>query len=146
MKKLALDIGDVWTGSALSDALGIIARPHVTVMTKDISPFIDDMLKKEKIDVIVVGYPKTMRGNESAQTKKTCECVEQLKQEFPSITWILWDERLSSKRADGLKASKNSEEKRAAHSRAAAFILGSYLDYLASTQINLLPGDDSAFE
>lgn len=146
MKKLALDIGDVWTGSALSDALGIIARPHQTVLTKDLIPFIQDMLRQEKINAVVVGYPKTMRGGESAQTKKTSEFVDQLKLQFPHVEWVLWDERLSSKRADNLKASKNSKDKQAAHSRAAAFILGSYLDFLASSKINAGSESDSEFE
>ena len=146
MKKLALDIGDVWTGSALSDALGIIARPHITILTHNINTFLIDLLGKEKIDVIVVGYPKTMRGSESAQTKKTYDHIEILKKSFPGVEWVLWDERLSSKRADSLKSARSSDEKKAAHSRAAAFILDSYLNYRASIKKNSGPDNDPEFE
>jgi len=43
---------------------------------------------------------------------------------------ILWDERLSSKRAaSGTKKIMTKEEKVVSHSIAAAFILDSYLEY-----------------
>jgi len=34
MKTLGLDVGNVWTGTALSDSLGMFAQPHKTVETK----------------------------------------------------------------------------------------------------------------
>jgi RNase H-fold protein (predicted Holliday junction resolvase) len=85
----------------------------------------------------VVGYPKTFSGTESDQTKKIVKLKEELEQEFSSgnfadIKWILWDERLSSKRASVIQSGKHDpESKRQNHSLAAAFILQSYLDYLA---------------
>jgi RNase H-fold protein (predicted Holliday junction resolvase) len=49
-----------------------------------------------------------------------------------TITWMLWDERLSSKRASELnRSARTPEEKKKSHSVAAAFILQSYLDHLA---------------
>ena len=70
MKILALDIGDVWTGSAYSDPLGITATPFQTIKSKDLETFIAQQIKDQKIETVVVGYPKTMRGTESEQTKK----------------------------------------------------------------------------
>lgn len=131
MKMLGLDIGDVWTGTALSDALGITARPHKTAETKKLVAFLTDLFKQENLNTVVVGYPKTMKGTESDQTKKVIATKELLEKKFPEKTWVLWDERLSSKRADALKHARTKEEKIKSHSVAAAFILGSYLDYLA---------------
>lgn len=131
MKTLGLDIGDAWTGTALSDALGITARPHQTVATPDLEQFLTQLFKEHMIGTVVVGYPKTMRGTESEQTKKIIAAKETLEKTFPDKTWILWDERLSSKRADQLKQARSKDEKRQAHSVAAAFILSSYLDHLA---------------
>ena len=72
-----------------------------------------------------------MRGTESEQTKKTVKMVEELKEKFNTIEWVLWDERLSSKRASQQTSSKKtSQEKLASHARAAAFILSSYLEYM----------------
>ena len=131
MKILGLDIGDAWTGTALSDALGITARPHKTAATGQLNAFLTELFKQEHIDTIIVGYPKTMKGTESDQTKKVIAAKEELEKLFPDKTWILWDERLSSQRASSLKQSRSKEEKIQAHSIAAAFILSSYLDYKA---------------
>ncbi len=129
MKLFALDIGDVWTGTAISDALGMFARPYQTVPTTQLNDFLKKTLALEPITTIIVGYPKTMRGTRSEQTTKIEAAYKDLEQQFPSIQWILWDERLSSKRADALKKAGSKDEKIQSHSRAAAFILASYLDY-----------------
>lgn len=129
MKLLALDLGDKWVGTALSDALGIVARPYQTTTLNDLVSFLKDLFAKEKIGTIVIGYPITMRATESKQTESTLLIKEKLEQEFPSHIWLLWDERLSSKRAQTLKKAKTKEEKIRSHSIAAAFVLESYLTY-----------------
>jgi putative holliday junction resolvase len=131
-KILALDIGDQWTGIALSDALGIVARPYKTVATETLKPFLSEIIKSERLDTIVIGYPKTMQGKESEQTKKVVAYKQELEKLFSAITFILWDERLSSKRAQAIGSRKTQEEKLKSHSLAAAFILDSYLQYRGS--------------
>lgn len=131
MKILSLDIGDAWTGTAISDALGMTARPYKTAATDKLHSFLLDLFKQENISTVIVGHPKTMKGTESDQTKKVVLEKELLEKAFPDKTWILWDERLSSKRAGSLKHARSKEEKIQSHSLAAAFILSSYLDYLA---------------
>ncbi len=144
MKILALDLGDKWVGSAIADPLGITCRPLKTVTLDELENFLQKILVQEEISTVVVGYPKTLSsGGESEQTKKIRELKEELEQKFAQITisglktpvtWILWDERLSSKRAETLKReSKGShqDKKLKSHSIAAAFILQSYLDYKA---------------
>jgi putative holliday junction resolvase len=130
MKILALDLGDRWIGSAISDQLRMFARPYKTVVATQLLEFITQTLASEPVDTVVVGYPKTMRGTESEQTKKVVSQVEHLKEIFPSISWHLWDERLSSKMAVSLKKEKTKEDKLKGHSLAAAFILESFLMYL----------------
>ena len=134
MKILALDIGDVWTGTALSDALGMFAKPYQTTETKKIDSFLTDLLAKEKIEKIVIGHPRTMSGTSSDQTKKVEEAKLKLEEKFPSTPFIFWDERLSSKRAQTLKQAKTKEDKIKSHSIAAAFILESYLQFSRPTE------------
>ena len=129
MKIIALDIGDVWTGTAISDALGFFARPYQTTQTSELVPFLHELLHKETIQKIVIGYPRTMKGTSSEQTKKVERAKILLEKEFPTKTFILWDERLSSKRADALKKGHTKEDKIKSHSVAAAFILESYLQF-----------------
>ena len=113
MKILALDIGDRWTGVAISDALGMFARPLTTVESHQLNTFLTTTLAQEPINTVVVGYPKTLRGTESEQTKKIVAFTEQLKR------------------------TKTKEEKQKSHALAAAFILQSYLDYLDMQKPNL---------
>jgi len=130
MKKvLALDIGDVWTGTALSDELKMLARPYKTVKTVDLRKFLTDLLSQEPIEKIVVGEPRTMKGRNSEQTKKTQEFKNKLEEEFQTVSWILWDERLTSKRAQAVQRKGRKVDKQHEHSVAAAFILDSYLEY-----------------
>jgi len=130
MKMLALDIGDVWTGTAICDPLGIVARPYRTVKTKELEIFLSEVVDSERIKKVVVGYPKTMRGTESEQTKKIIVMKEKLENLFGQVEWVLWDERLSSKRAGQLKKTVTKEDKRFSHSIAASFILDSYLTFI----------------
>jgi len=130
MKMLALDVGDKWTGSAISDPLGILARPYKTVSTAELEIFLSETIGSENIKKIVVGYPKTMRGTESEQTKKIKEVKEKLEKIFDAVPWVLWDERLSSKRAASVKKAKTKDDKKMSHSVAAAFILDSYLTFV----------------
>jgi len=131
MKILGLDLGDQWVGTAISDELGMFARPYKTVQLHELDNFLKTTIAEHNISTIIVGYPRTMRGTESDQTKKVREKKEELEKQYPAITWMLWDERLTSKQADKLKKAKTKEEKIESHSIAAAFILSSYLDHRA---------------
>lgn len=128
-KILALDIGDQWTGIALSDASKILAKPYMTVEAARLAEALREIFEKESIETVVVGYPRTMKGTESAQTQKVIAAKEELEKTFRDQKWVLWDERLSSKRADVLKKGITKEDKLRAHAVAAAFILDSYLLY-----------------
>ena len=131
MRIIALDLGDTWTGSALSDPLAIIAKPYKTIATNQLVPFLHETLSQHEIKTIVIGNPITLRGTISEQTKKVHAKKKDLEKEFPQHSFILWDERLTSKQASKLKSSKTKEEKLQAHSIAAAFILETYLQYQA---------------
>lgn len=131
MKLIGLDIGDTWTGIALSDELGILASPHTTITANDIETTLQKLLNTEPVSHVVVGYPITLRGTESAQTLKIKTTKEELEKKFPSVQWVLWDERLTSKQAARIKQAKTKEQKLKQHALAAALILQSYLEHLA---------------
>lgn len=137
MRILALDLGDKWVGTALSDGLGITCKPYKTVTLPNLPSFLQEIIPQERITTVVIGYPKTFSGGQSDQTRKIVAEKEKLEQQFGlvnevPITWLLWDERLSSKRAQELvQKARTPEEKQKSHSIAAAFILQNYLDHLA---------------
>lgn len=128
-KIAALDIGDVWTGIALSDPLKIVASPYQTYKTAELETTLQHVLDEEHIERIVVGNPRTLRGTESDQTRQVHKQFAELENAFPEIPFVLWDERLSSKRAEALSSKKanRQKDKQFSHARAAAFILDTYL-------------------
>jgi len=129
MKILALDIGDRWTGIAISDPLGILPRPYDTCKTNDLYTVLEKIITKENVSTIVVGLPTTMRGTESDQTKKIIAMTQELENHFSSLTWKMWDERLTSKQAAGIKSTRTKEDKLKSHAIAAAIFLSTYLEY-----------------
>ena len=128
---MALDLGDRWIGSALSDSLKCIARPYKTVERDNLYTWLQLVFTQEDVDTVIIGYPKTMKGAVSQQTQKVLDEHQLLVKQFPSMVFVLWDERLSSKRAQSVSKQHTPQEKEKAHSIAAAFILDSYLAYLA---------------
>lgn len=132
-KIMALDLGDQWIGIALTDASRMFARPYTTVPTLELESFLAKTSADENIDLIVVGYPKTMKGGESEQTHKIVAQKEKLEKQFPQIPFVFWDERLSSQRA-GLISGRTRADKLKGHALAAAFILDSYITYLEASK------------
>lgn len=132
MKIMALDLGDAWVGTALTDPLRFFSKPYKTVAAAELEAFLQITFAQEKISIVVVGYPKTMQGTESDQTRLVIATKEKLEQIFPTQQWVLWDERLSSKQARTIKSPKNKTEKLEQHSIAAAIILQSYLPLISN--------------
>ena len=130
MKIAALDMGDRWTGIALSDAIRILARPYTTVATAKLYDTLHELLAKEKITTIVIGLPKTFRNTYSEQTNKVLEAAHQLKENFAHVEWVFWDERMTSQQASRVKKIITKQDKLNSHAIAAAIILNSYLEHL----------------
>ena len=137
MKVLGLDLGDRWIGIAMSDASQITCRPYKTSTVTDIMQDLQQILRIERIEEIVIGLPRTMKGTERAQTEKVRLQAETLMAEINTqltkpIPYTLIDERLSSSRAKGVLNDKNAKDRTASgskeHAIAAAFILQTYLD------------------
>ncbi len=124
MKIIALDLGDQWVGTAITDASRILARPFKTVPLNQLQDFLKELFLHESISIVVVGYPQTLRGTESEQTKKIVLLKEELSLQFPNQKWEFYDERLTSKQAQNLG---KKGEKLEIHSKAAALILEGYL-------------------
>jgi putative holliday junction resolvase len=93
---LAIDYGMKRTGIAVSDPLRIIATPLDTVLTADLLPFLTRYQEKETVDEFVVGMPKTLMNEDSANAPAVRSFVEQLKKSFPLKPVHLADERFTS--------------------------------------------------
>ncbi len=95
---MALDVGKVRIGVALSDGLGLTAQPLLTVWRKtrgeDLRSLIR-LIRKHEVAEIVVGNPLHMSGDLSPWAAKVQEFAGELRERC-GVPVQLWDERLSS--------------------------------------------------
>jgi len=95
---MALDVGKVRIGVALSDGLGLTAQPLLTVWRKTRGEDLRSLLRlvrKHEVTEIVVGNPLHMSGDLSPWAAKVQEFAGELRERC-GIPVQLWDERLSS--------------------------------------------------
>jgi putative Holliday junction resolvase len=130
MKIIALDVGNVHTGVAYADPTAIIAIPYQTIATNTLQSWLAHLCSQEPISTVIIGLPTTLKGTSSQQTTSTVKLKEQLAQEFPSITWLLFDERLTSKQAQTILRRGSKKKPTSEHAIAAAIILQTYLESL----------------
>jgi putative Holliday junction resolvase len=95
---MALDVGKVRVGVALSDPLAYTAQPLLTLWRKSRGEDLRSLLRlirKHEVVEILVGNPLHMSGDVSPWAAKVQEFAEELR-ERSGLPVHLWDERLSS--------------------------------------------------
>ena len=134
MKALGLDIGSVTVGIALSDSLKMFASAYSVIRYEEendeLFKQIVDIIKKEEVDVVVVGMPYHMNGDFSLGCERTRRFEEKIKQ-LIDIEIVEIDERMSTVTAqNALVAFDVSRKKRkqVVDKVAASVILQNYLD------------------
>ncbi len=129
---LGIDHGDTRFGLALSDPLKMIASPYKTLTVKSTDQILSDLkhvIIEKEVEMIVLGLPLGMKGQETAQTRHVREFAEKLTQE--GYTVMLEDERLTSvsaKRSLHEQNIKTGHDKQRVDQTAAAILLQQYLD------------------
>lgn len=129
---MAIDYGSKRVGLAVTDPLQIIATGLTTVHSKDLISFLEAYLKKEQVDCIVVGEPKTLQNEASDSARYIEPFVTHLGRKFPQIKITRWDERFTSALAHqtmlmgGLK-KKDRSNKETVDMISATIILQDYL-------------------
>ena len=130
---LAIDYGGKRTGIAITDEMQIIASGLTTVETKQLFPFLQEYISKEKVSKVIVGQPKRLNNEPSEIAPKIDEFVVKFKKLYPTIEVIRMDERFTSKMAfqtmidSGLK-KKQRQNKALVDEIAATILLQDYLN------------------
>lgn len=128
---LCLDVGEKRTGLAIGNSIARIASPLETI-NRDNNFFsrLKKIVAEQQVNVIVVGLPRNLDGNETPQTAETKKFVQELKKNIDiKIDWQ--DETLSTVEAKKLLDSKNKPyDKELVDAVAAALILEDYLTEL----------------
>jgi putative Holliday junction resolvase len=131
---LGIDHGEARIGLALSDELGMFAHPLETVVVKKTEPVhrIGEIVKREKVALLVLGMPRNMDGSYGPAAEKVKAFAEVLKQRT-GLEIKFWDERMTSTAAQRALHDSGRNVKsgrRVIDQVAAQIILQSYLDSL----------------
>jgi putative holliday junction resolvase len=130
---MALDVGKVRVGVALSDPLGYTAQPLLTLWRKSRGEDLRSLLRlirKHEVSEIVVGNPLHMSGDVSPWAIKVQEFAEELRKRS-GLPIQLWDERLSSVAAHEILDEAGHDQRNRKHvidQVAAVLILRSWME------------------
>ena len=148
MRILGLDYGTKTVGVAVSDPLKMTAQPLETIERKPPTKLrqtlarIEAILEeygaageRDRIELIVLGYPKNMNNSEGDR----CEATQAFKEDLERRTGlevVLWDERLTTVEAERIlmdSGVRRENRKTYIDKMAAAVILQNYLDAKCSS-------------
>lgn len=135
MRYLGLDLGTRTLGLSISDITGTIASTYKTIRFEDsdyqiLLPQIKEIVEVEKIDKLVLGFPKNMNNTIGDRAQTTMEFKKTL-EDYLNKDVILQDERLSTVQAHNymLEADMSRKKRKKNVDKIAAnIILQTYLD------------------
>ena len=134
MKKIiGVDLGDVRTGLAVSDALGSMAHGIKTVRPKgavELIWMIKQLCEENGAEAVVVGNPVNMDGSHGPRSEKATKFAERLREET-GLEVILFDERMTTMAAARFMNETDTRGKKRKDSidtLSAEIILQNYLD------------------
>ena len=132
---LGIDFGAKRVGLAVTDPLKIIATALTTVENKTALDFIQQYIKSNEVERILIGYPLDLRGNPTHATPMVDWFIVELSKRVGSIPIEKRDESFTSKMAmktlidSGVK-KKQRRDKKLLDQISATIILQEYLQNL----------------
>ncbi len=134
MKIMGIDYGDARTGVSISDPTGFLAGSPQVIASWNHEKLVDELValvKRERIEEIVLGLPKNMDSTEGTRAEKCKELGRELEEKTGKPV-IMWDERRTTIEAHAILHAAGKKEKK--HRKnvdavAATLILQGYLDF-----------------
>ena len=129
-RSLGVDFGTKRVGLAVSDPLGLTARPLSVVPRSSVVDEVANLVKELEIGTIVVGLPTGLSGGEGMSASEARKLADELRT-AAGVDVVFVDERFTSRMAEvalvesGMKRRKRRET---VDKVAAAIILQDYLD------------------
>ena len=134
IKILGVDYGDARTGLSVSDPTGLIAGSPSVIAEWNRDKLIEKLvsyIKENRIEEIVMGYPKNMDGTVGARAEK-CEALAEELREKTGVPVVLWDERRTTVAAHQIlhqSGKQMKQHRKTVDAVAATLILQGYLDH-----------------
>lgn len=136
MRVLAIDLGSKRIGTAVSDALGLSARPVETIrrtsLERDLAR-LQALVEDLEVEAVVVGLPLRMDGQIGDAASGVLRFVERLRARL-AVKVFTQDERLTSYEAEQMMIERglNRQARRARSDEFAALLI--LEDFLAASQ------------
>ena len=133
MKIMAVDLGQVRTGLAVSDPTEQLASPVGTITEKNTDKLLEKVAaaaREQGVQQLVVGHPRNMDGSRG-ESARWAETFAASLEKAAALPVVLWDERMTTVSAIGyLNQTDTRGKKRQAvvDTVAATIILQDYLD------------------
>ena len=134
VRALGLDLGTKRIGVAVSDSEGLLATPiEVIFRQKDARQdylAVVELVKEWEVNVVVVGMPYSLDGQEGPMAQKTLEEVKSLSDILP-VPVVTYDERLTTVTAERSlreQGVSSKEGRKVIDQLAAAGLLQAWLD------------------
>ena len=135
MRSIGFDLGSKTVGVAVSDALGMLARPVKTIRFPEDDyetalKMVIDEIKENEADRVILGLPKHMNGDIGIRGEISLMFKDMLMEKIDNEI-ILWDERLTTRSAERMLINANmrrDKRKKVIDQAAAVGILQGYLD------------------
>ncbi len=135
MKRImAVDFGDMRTGLAVSDTLGMLANGIGYVKSNYMpktAELVAEKVREYEPERVVIGLPINMNGTEGPRAEHAKEFGEMLKEHIGDIPIEFFDERCSTMAAHQIMNftdTRGKKRKEAVDTLSAQIILQNYLD------------------
>jgi putative Holliday junction resolvase len=130
MRIMAIDYGKKRVGIAITDPLGVISQPFLTLemkSQKDLIKRLKFIVSENSISLILLGNPISNKGKATKMSKEVTKFKEKLEKSL-NIEVKLWDERFTSRYAINILKDIGLSEKNANVDQiVASIILDEYL-------------------
>ncbi len=124
---IALDVGEKRIGVATASLAAKLPSPQrIILRDKKTIKTIASMVNDQNAVILVVGLPRGLEGQNTAQTKRVKDFARQLRRTV-KVPVYLQDEALTSVQAQAELADKARYNKGAVDALAATYILGDFL-------------------
>ena len=129
---LSIDYGRKRTGLAVTDPLQIRAGGLATVSTSELFDWLQGYLRREQVELIVIGEPRQPNGQPSENLPRVQQFVNRWRKVHPEVPIDYYDERFTSVLAhqamlDGGLRKKARQDKALVDEISATIILEDYL-------------------
>ena len=133
MKIMAVDLGQVRTGLAVSDPTEQLASPVGTITERNTDKLLEKVAaaaREQGVQQLVVGHPRNMDGSRGESARRAETFAASL-EKAAALPVVLWDERMTTVSAIGYlnqTDTRGKKRKAVVDTVAATIILQDYLD------------------